>query len=83
MTSLTERLADEGTRQAMEYEEEFIYNTVVISWNTIVFMAKKVKDIVLHMMTALVIAPQPATSQNPPTNSPHTLCKVPNTLVIK
>ena len=60
MTSLTERLMGKGTGQAMEYEEELVHNVPVAAQNAIVSVAKKVKDNVLHMMTALVIALQSA-----------------------
>ena len=59
MTSLTDRLVGEGTRQDMEYEEELVQNTLDIAWNTIISVAKKVKDNVLHVMSTLVIVLQP------------------------
>ena len=83
MMSLTERLAGEGTRQDMEYEEELVHNALAIAWNTIISAAMKVEDNVLHVMTAPVIAPQPTVPQDAMANPPHALLKVPNALVIK
>ena len=40
MTSLTERLVGDGTRQDMEYEEELVHNALAIAWDTIVLVAK-------------------------------------------
>ena len=83
MTSLTERLAGKGTRQYMEYKEESVHNGLAIAWNTIILVAKKVEDNILHVITAPVIAPQPATLQDPAANPSCTLLKAPNTLIIK
>ena len=44
MTSLIKRLMGEGTRQVMEYEEELVHNVLTAAWNTIISVAKKVKD---------------------------------------
>ena len=44
MTSLTERLTGEGTRQAMEYEEELVHNMLTAAQNVVVSVAKKVGD---------------------------------------
>ena len=82
MTSLTERLAGEGTRQSMEYEES-VHNVPAIAQNAIVSMTKKVEDNVLHIKIVPMIELQPATPQNPVTKLLHTLLKVPNTLAIK
>ena len=83
MRNLTKRLAGKGTRQDMEYEEDLVHNAPAISQNTIISVAKKVEDNSLCVMTAPVIMPQPTMLQNPVTNLPRTLLKVPNTLVIK
>ena len=48
---------DKGTGHVMEYKEELVHNILAISWNAILSMANKVKDNVLHMMTALVDMP--------------------------
>ena len=48
MTSLTERLVGEGTRQDMEYEGELVHNMLVIAQNAIILVARKVKNNVLH-----------------------------------
>ena len=68
MTSLTERLTGKGTGQAMEYEEELVHNTLMAARNTAVSIAKKVKDNVLHVMTAPVIMPPSAMPKNPEAN---------------
>ena len=73
----------EGAGQAIEYEEELVHNVPAVSQNSIMFVAKKVEDNVLHMMTTTVIAPQPATPQNPLPTPLCALLKAPNTLVIK
>ena len=83
MTSLTERLTGEGTGQAMEYEEELVHNTPMAAHNTVVSMAKKVEDNILHVMTALVITPPSATPKTPEANLLGVLPKAPNALVIK
>ena len=51
--------------------------------NTIVSVAKKVEDNVLHVMTTLVIMPPSAVLKTPEANPPHTLLKAPNASVIK
>ena len=58
MTSLTKRLMGKGTRQAMEYEEELVHNVSMAAQNTIISVAKKVEDNVLHMITTPVVATQ-------------------------
>ena len=83
MTSLTERLTGKGTRQAMEYEEELVHNVPTAARNTVVSMAKKVEDNVLHVMTAPVIMPPSAMLNTPEANPPGVLPKAPNALVIK
>ena len=83
MSSLTKRLADEGTRQAIVYGEELVYNMLAITWNALMSMAKNVEDNVLCMMTMQIIAPQPIMPQNPVANPLHASLKVPNALVIK
>ena len=83
MMSLTERLAGEGTRQDMEFEEDLVHNVLAITWNSIISVAKKVEDSILYMMTAPVITLQPSTLQDPVANLPRALFKVPNALVIK
>ena len=65
MTSLTERLAGKGTGQAMEYEEELVHNVPMAARNSIVFIAKKVKDNVLCIITMPVIALQSTGPQTP------------------
>ena len=83
MTSLTERLMAEGTRQAMEYKEKLVHNMPTAAWNAIVSMAKKVEDNTLHIMTTLVIMPPSTGPKTPAPNPPCALLKTPNTLVIK
>ena len=83
MTSLTKRLTGEGTGQAMEYKEELVHNAPMAARNTIVFMAKKVEDNVLHVVTAPVIMPPSAMPKTPEANPLGVLPKVPNALVIK
>ena len=56
MTSLTKRLVGKGTRQDMEYKEELVHNALLIAQNTIVLVAQKVEDNVLHVITAPVVA---------------------------
>ena len=72
-----------GTGQAIEYKKELVHNVLMAAWNTIVSLAKKVKDNVLCMMTALVIAPESATPQTPVVNPPYALLRVPIALIIK
>ena len=67
----------------MEYEEKLVHNVLAIAQSTIVLVAKKVEAIVLCMITAPVIVPQPTALQNPAANQPFTLLKAPNALVIK
>ena len=83
MTSLNERLTGEGTRQAMEYEEESAHNVVTAACNTIVSIAKKVEDNILHVMTAPVIMLPSTMPKAPAANLPSALLRVPNALVIK
>ena len=59
MTSLTERLVGEGTRQDMEYEEESVPNAPAIAQNAIILVANKVEDNFLHVMFAPVAVVQP------------------------
>ena len=68
MTSLTERLVGKGTRQAMEYEEELVYNAPAIACNAVGYMAKKLEDNILHAIKAPVIALQPIAPSNPAAN---------------
>ena len=44
----------------MENEGELMHNVLTAAWNAIVSIAKKVKDNVFCVMTALVITPPPA-----------------------
>ena len=81
MTSLTKKKAAKGTRQ--EYEEELVHNALAIAWNAVVSMAWIVKDNILWVMTALVIAPESATPQTPVVNPPYALLRVPIALIIK
>ena len=83
MTSLTKRLMGKGTRQAMEYEEDSVHIVLTAAQNAIVSIAKKVKDNILCMMTALVIMLPSAMLQTPVANPPNALCRVPNALIIK
>ena len=83
MTSLTKRLTGEGTGQAMEYKKELVHNMPTAARNAIVSVAKKVKDNVLHVMTALVVMPPSAMPKIPEANLLGILPKVPNALVIK
>ena len=83
MTSLTERLTGEGTRQAMEYEEELVHNAPTAARNAIVSMAKKVEDNVLRVMTVPVVTLPSAVPKTPEAKPPGILPKAPNALVIK
>ena len=83
MTSLTKRLTGKGTGQEMEYKKESVYIIPMAAQDTIVSIAKKVEDNVLHMMTTLVIAPRSAILQNPAANLLHALLRAPNALIIK
>ena len=83
MTSLTKRLNSKGTRQAIDYKEESVHNVLAIAQNTIMFIAKKIEESILCMITGPVLAIQLAAPQNPVANPPCTLLKVPKTLVIK
>ena len=67
----------------MEYEEESVHNVPAAAWNTIISVAKKDQDNVLHMMTAPVIVLQPNIPQNPAASLPCALLRVPNALLIK
>ena len=83
MTSLTERLTGECTRQAMEYEEESMHNVPTAARNAIMSIAKKVEDNVLCVRTMLVIMPPSTTPKFPAANPPSALLRVPNALIIK
>ena len=83
MTSLTKRLTGEGTGQVMEYEEELVHNVPMAAHNAVVSMAKKIKDNILCVMTALVLMPPSTTPKIPKANPPGVLRKAPNALVIK
>ena len=83
MTSLTERLTGEGTRQAMEYEEKLVHNAPTAAHNAIVSMAKKVEDNILHVMTVPVVMLPSTAPKTPEANPPGVLPKVPNALIIK
>ena len=67
----------------MEYEEESVHNLLMAARNTIVSMAKKVKDNVLCVMTALVVTPPSTMPKTPGSNPLGVLPKAPNALVIK
>ena len=73
----------EGTGQAMEYEEESVHNVLTAARNTVVSMVKKVKDNILHVMTAPVIMLPSTTPKTPEANPLGVLPKAPNALVIK
>ena len=83
MTSLTKRLTGEGTRQAMEYEEESVHNAPTAARNAVVSVAKKVEDNVLRVMTAPVVTPPSGAPTTPEADPPGVLPKAPNALVIK
>ena len=83
MTSLTKRLMGKGTRWAMKHKEELVHNMMAVARNAVMSVAKKVKDNVLHMMTALDIVLQPTVLQNPVSNILYALLKTPNALVLK
>ena len=83
MTSLTKRLTGKGTGQVMEYEEELVHNVPTAARTAIVSIAKKVKDNVLHVMTAPVIMPPSAMLKFPAANPPSALLRAPNALIIK
>ena len=83
MNSPTKRLMGKGTGQAMEYKEDSVCNVPMAARSNIVSIAKKVEDNILHVMTALVIAPQSAMLQTPAANQPHTVLRVPNAFIIK
>ena len=72
-----------GTRQTMEYEEELVHNMATSVHNAVVSVAKKVKDNVLRVMTALVVTLPSATPKNLESNPLGVLPKAPNALVIK
>ena len=57
----------------MEYEEESVHNAPAIAQNTVISVAKKAEDNVLHMMTGPVITLQPARLQDPAVNPPQAL----------
>ena len=67
----------------MEYKEELVHNVLTAARNAIVPVAKKVKDNVLCMMTALVIMPPSAKPKISEANLPGVLPRASNTLVIK
>ena len=83
MTSLTKRLTGKGTGQAMEYKEESVHNVPPAAQNAIVSIDKKVKDNILHVMTAPVIMPPSAAPKTSAASPPRVLLKAPNALVIK
>ena len=83
MTSLTKRLTGEGTGQAMEYKEELVHNAPTAARNAVVSVAKKIKDNVLHVITAPVITLPSAVPETPEADPPGALPKAPNALVIK
>ena len=72
-----------GTGQAMEYKKELVHNVPTAARNAIVPVAKKVKDNVLCVMTALVITLLSAVLKIPEANPLGILPKAPNALVIK
>ena len=83
MTSLTKRLKGKGIGQVIEYEEDLVYNVLMAARNTVVSIAKKVEDNVLHVMTTPVIMPPSAMLQTPVANQLHTLPRAPNALIFK
>ena len=68
ITSLTKRLTGEGIGQAMEYEEELVHNVPTAAQNSVVSIAKKVKDNVLQVMTVPVVTLQYIALQTPVAN---------------
>ena len=83
ITSLTKRLTGKGTGQAMEYDEELVHNMPTAAQNATESIAKKVKDNVLHVMTAPVIILPSAVLHTPVVNPLHALLRAPHALVIK
>ena len=83
MTSLTKRLMGKGTRQAIEYDKEFVHNILTVARNAAVSIAKKVKDNVLHVMTAPIIMLPSAVPKFPVTKPLSALLRVHNALIIK
>ena len=83
MTSLTERLTGEGTRQVMEHNKESVYNMPTTAWNAIVSVANKVEKNVLHVMTMPVITLPSAVPKSPTTNPLSALLRAPNAPIIK
>ena len=73
ITSLTERLVGKGIRHDMKYEEQLMHNAPAIAQNGVMFETLKVENNTLHIMTALVIMPQPATLTNLLANLLYTL----------
>ena len=73
----------EGTRQAMEYEEELVHNVQTATQNAVVSIVKKVEDNILCVMTAPVITVPSATLKVPAANPLSTLLRAPNALIVK
>ena len=67
----------------MEYKEELVHNALMAARNAVMSMAKKVKDNVLHVMTAPVVTLPSAVPTTQEADSPGVLPKAPNALVIK
>ena len=83
MTSLTKRLMGKGTGHAVEYKEESLHNVPTAAHKTMVCIAKKVKDNLLHVMTTPVIMPPSTIPKAPVANPPSALLRAPNALIIK
>ena len=67
----------------MEYKEEWVHNVPTAAHNSMVSIAKKFKDNVLHVMTTPVIMLPSATLKSPAANPLSALLRVPNALVKK
>ena len=67
----------------MDYKEELVHTVATAAQNAIIFVAKKVKDNVLHVMTTLVIMPPSTMPQTPAANPQFALLRACNALIIK
>ena len=57
----------------MEYKEKSVHNVPTAAHNTVVSVAKKVEDNVLHAMTALVVMPPSTVPSTPEADPPAVL----------
>ena len=83
ITSLTKRLMGYGTGQAMEHEEESVHNVLTTARNTIVSIAKKVKDNVLCVITTPVTTPPSTMPKAPATKLLSALLRAPSIFIMK